>query len=245
MTPRPLLIVGAGGFARETAEAVRAVNAERSTWDLLGLLDDDPSLLDRDVGGLRVLGGSDSVERFPHAALAVCVGNPAEYTARRRIVHRLELDAGRWATIVHPTTVLPARTEVGPGTVVLAGVVATTDVVLGAHVAVMPGAILTHDDVVGDYATLGSGIRLGGGVRVGEGAYLGAGALVRERVRIGRWALVGIGAVVLEDVPAGEVWAGVPARRLRPGSIPDDLLRDDGGDSSPPSSLTRPAEEVR
>jgi len=33
-------------------------------------------------------------------------------------------------------------------------------------------------------------------------------------VHIGPAALVGMGAVVLNDVPAGEVWAGVPARAL-------------------------------
>ena len=52
-------------------------------------------------------------------------------------------------------------------------------------------------------------------VTVGEGAYIGAGALVRERCRIGAWALVGMGAGVTGDVPGGEVWAGLPARRLR------------------------------
>jgi sugar O-acyltransferase (sialic acid O-acetyltransferase NeuD family) len=233
MTLQPLLVVGAGGFARETAEAVRALNADRPTWELLGFLDDDPGLLGREIAGGRVLGPCEAVDRFPDASTVICVGNPSEYTARSRIVRRLDLDPGRWATIVHPGAALASETEIGPGTVVLAGVVATAAVALGAHVAVMPGATLTHDDVVGDFATLGSGVRLGGGVRIDEGAYLGAGALVRERVRIGRWALVGMGAVVLSDVPEGEVWAGVPARRLRSGSVPDEFLHAGGAAATP------------
>jgi acetyltransferase-like isoleucine patch superfamily enzyme len=32
---------------------------------------------------------------------------------------------------------------------------------------------------------------------------------------IGAGAVIGMGSVVLHDVPAGEVWAGVPARRIR------------------------------
>jgi acetyltransferase-like isoleucine patch superfamily enzyme len=39
--------------------------------------------------------------------------------------------------------------------------------------------------------------------------------LVREKLSIGAGAVVGMGSVVLQDVPAGEVWAGVPARRIR------------------------------
>jgi acetyltransferase-like isoleucine patch superfamily enzyme len=47
------------------------------------------------------------------------------------------------------------------------------------------------------------------------GAYVGAGALIRENVTVGAWSLVGLGSVVLADVPADEVWAGSPARKLR------------------------------
>jgi acetyltransferase-like isoleucine patch superfamily enzyme len=100
---------------------------------------------------------------------------------------------------------------------VLAHTTLTASVRVGSHVAIMPHVTLTHDDQIEDFVTIASGVRLGGGVRVGFGAYLGAGALVREGVSIGAGALVGMGAVVLRDVPPGEVWAGSPARRLRPG----------------------------
>jgi sugar O-acyltransferase (sialic acid O-acetyltransferase NeuD family) len=215
MPTRPLLIVGAAGFGRETLEAVRACNLVRPTWDLVGFLDDDPALQRRDVDGLPVVGRVDDLTRHPSAAAVVTIGNPSNFTWRRQIVSRLGSPPGRWATVVHPAASIPASARVGPGSVVLAGVVATTGVEIGAHVVVMPSVVLTHDDVVGDFATLGSGARLAGDVTVGEGAYIGAGALIREHCRIGPWALVGMGAGVTGDVPGAEVWAGLPARRIR------------------------------
>ena len=49
---------------------------------------------------------------------------------------------------------------------------------------------------------------------VEDGARIGAGVTVVCGVTIGQNALVGSGAVVTKNIPAGETWAGVPARRL-------------------------------
>ncbi|MDQ7909634.1 acetyltransferase [Phytohabitans sp. ZYX-F-186] len=212
---RDLVIVGAGGFARETAAAVRAVNEVRPAWRLRGFLDDDPALHGTERSGVPILGGVDHLAELPGAAVLVCIGNPRHYGTRERVVGRLGLAADRYATLVHPTAQIGAGSLVGPGTVLLAGVVLTADVTVGAHVAVMPQAVLTHDDVVGDFATIASGARLGGSAALERGSYLGAGALVREGVRIGARSLVGMGSVVLTDVPPGEVWVGNPARKLR------------------------------
>ena len=50
---------------------------------------------------------------------------------------------------------------------------------------------------------------------IGADVWLGHGAIVMRGVTIGDAAIVGAGAVVTKDVPAFEVWAGVPARPIR------------------------------
>lgn len=206
-----LLVVGAGGLGREVAEAVRAMNAQKPTWDLLGFLDDGPGRAGTTVAGMQVLGPVDAVAEHPDAKLVLTVGSSASLHSRPRLAARLGLDSERYATVVHPAATIAASTTLGPGTVVLAGAVTTADVEVGAHVVLMPQVLLTHDDRVGDHATLAGGVKLAGAVHVEEGAYLGAGSLVREYLTVGSYALVGMGAVVTTDVPPGEVWAGCPA----------------------------------
>lgn len=220
---RPLLLIGAGGFGREVVEAVRAVNEARPTWDLLGFLDDGPSLVGAEVDGVPVLGGAGEAARFPEASFVVCTGSPANYFSRKRLVRRLALPPERFATIIHPGAHVAGLAEIGPGTALLATAVVTSRARVGAHVAVMPGVVVTHDDEVGDFVTMAAGAKLAGGVRVDEGAYVGAGALVRENLSIGAWSLVGMGSVVTHSVPACQVWAGVPARRLRAQQVPEDV----------------------
>jgi len=209
---RPLLLIGAGGFARETVELVRAINRRAPTWELVGLLDDDPELRGTELLGVPVQGPCAAAREHADAALVACVASPDEPLRRLRLVARLGLPLERYATLVHPTAVVPESASIGPGSVLHAQVVLTADVSLGWHVAVMPHVVLTHDDEVGDGTTFGAGARIAGAVRIGAGAYIGAGALLRERISVGCGATVGMGAVVTKPIPCGEVWYGSPAR---------------------------------
>jgi sugar O-acyltransferase (sialic acid O-acetyltransferase NeuD family) len=212
MTARPLLLLGAGGLARETLVAVRA------RPDLLrpiGVLDDDPTRHGDDVDGVPVLGYTDRVHDFPDAAVVSCVASSARPDGRLRLVRRLGLLADRWATVVHPAASIAPGTTIGEGSIVLAGVVVTAPITIGSHLVAMPHVLLTHGDVLADGVTLAGRATLAGGVQLDEAAYVGQGAMIREYVRIGAHAVIGMGAVVLGDVPDGQTWAGVPARKLR------------------------------
>jgi sugar O-acyltransferase (sialic acid O-acetyltransferase NeuD family) len=210
-----LVVIGSGGFGRETVEAVRALNATGTRWQLAGYLDDDPARHGTVIDGVPVLGSTSELSTMPDASVVVCTGRPGNYVSRPRIVEALGLPPERYATIIHPSAAVSSTSQVGPGSVLLAKAVLTAAVTVGSHVAIMPHVTLTHDDVIGDFATLASGVCLGGGVHVGWCAYVGAGALVREHRSIGSGALVGMGAIVTRDVPPHEVWAGVPARHVR------------------------------
>ncbi|MEJ3403946.1 NeuD/PglB/VioB family sugar acetyltransferase [Rathayibacter sp. YIM 133350] len=202
-----LLLLAASGLAREVA---------RSTlpgWCVVGVLDDDPEVHGTKLAGLPVLGGiDDAAGRSEH--LVVCVGAGA---GRRRIVERLEalgVTEDRFGTVLADAVRIPEGCTVGAGSILLKGAVLTADVSVGRHSVLMPNVTLTHDDILEDFVTIATGVALGGGVRVGEAAYLGMNVSVRQTVRIGAGATIGMGAAVLGDVPDGETWAGVPARRL-------------------------------
>jgi sugar O-acyltransferase (sialic acid O-acetyltransferase NeuD family) len=210
MTARPpLLLLGAGGAAREIAEAARATDS----FDVLGYLDDDPGRHGSRLAGLPVIGPLAAIDDHPNALVVAAMGNPGAVRSRETVVARLGLDEARFATVISPSASASASCRIGPGSVLLPGAVLTADVSVGAHVLVMPNSVLTHDVVVEDCASLAAGVLLAGGVRIGRSAYVGAGVRVREGVTIGAGALVGMASLVLADVGADEVWYGSPASR--------------------------------
>lgn len=52
-------------------------------------------------------------------------------------------------------------------------------------------------------------------VIINDGADIGAGSIILPGLTIGMGAIIGAGSVVTHNVPDHEVWAGVPARKLK------------------------------
>jgi acetyltransferase-like isoleucine patch superfamily enzyme len=76
--------------------------------------------------------------------------------------------------------------------------------------------IIGHDAVLFCHAIEGAHFALSR-IRVGDNVTIGATAVIMPGVQIGEGAIVSAGTVVLKDtvIGSGEVWGGVPARRLR------------------------------
>lgn len=60
-----------------------------------------------------------------------------------------------------------------------------------------------------------SGTYSRGKIHIKKNAYIGCNTVICKPVTIGEDAIIGASSVVTKDIPAGEVWAGNPARFIR------------------------------
>lgn len=201
--PKPAVVLGASGHAKVVIATLRV-----SGWVVMGVYDDDPTLLGEVILGVSVIGPIQRWAAGTGERGVIAIGSNR---ARGAVAARLK--GGRFATAVHPMAWVAPTARLGEGTVVFAGAIIQPDTVIGRHVIVNTGASIDHDCVIGDFVHIAPGARMAGGVTVGEGAFIGIGAVVIPGVRIGEWVTVGAGAAVIRDVPAGATVAGVPARQ--------------------------------
>lgn len=113
----------------------------------------------------------------------------------------------------------------------LGGVTLGDDVEIGANTAVDRGAI--DDTVIGartkidNLCQVGHNVRIGtdcliagmtgiaGSARIGDGVIVGGAVAISDHVTIGSGARIAGRSGVTKDVPAGETWAGFPAKPYR------------------------------
>jgi sugar O-acyltransferase (sialic acid O-acetyltransferase NeuD family) len=210
---RPLVVVGASGFGRETLDVVAAHNAARpdAAFEVVGVLDDGPSeanLTRLACRNIPYLGGIDHyLMTHEPVAYLLAIGAPK---VREGLVARFD-DAGwRAVSVVHPSASVGTMTVWLDGVVVCGGAQVSTNVHFGRHVHVNPNATIGHDSILESFVSINPAATISGDVHVRPRTLIGAGAIVLQGLSIGANTTVGAGAVVTKTVPDGVVVKGVP-----------------------------------
>ncbi len=215
-TVKEIVILGAGGYAKEIAFLIEEINRAQTEplRNILGFVDKDGATAGCMNGKYRVLGG----EEFLQAAgrnldVVMGIGWPGVV---RGISARLGgLAHIHFPNLRHPSLVFDIDgVSWGRGNVVCAGNVFTTDIEIGSFNTFNLCVTLGHDVTVGNCCVINPGVNISGGVTIGDGCLIGTGATILQNITIGEGAIIGAGAVVTRDVVKGATVAGVPARQL-------------------------------
>lgn len=213
---RRIVVVGGGGFARETIDVLEDITAHGDeTYEIVGFTDPDPEpwgLARMRERGIAHLGDDASFLDRPSAEyFTVAIGDPR---VRQRLVSRYR-DAGRTPVVLkHPSAHIGRRTHLGEGVIICAGAVISTNVRLGSFVTVNPNSTIGHDSVLDEFVSINPAAVISGEVTLGSRTLVGAGSVVLEGISVGADCTIGASACVTKNVPDGTTVVGIPAKSV-------------------------------
>lgn len=108
--------------------------------------------------------------------------------------------------------VIQDNVEVGANTTIDRG--ALGDTVIGENTKIDNQVQIAHNVRIGRNCVIAGRTGISGSVTVGDGAMMGGGVGLADHLSIGAGAQLAAGSGFMHDVPAGEIWAGFPAKPI-------------------------------
>lgn len=210
---KDLVIIGAGGFGRETLAMVEEINEAKPTWNFLGFIDDNPEA--DTAEGATILGGMDYLKQMdtkPYAVISI-----ASATVREKLAGECEAAGVPFATLIHPTVRMKGQLcTVGEGSILCEGVLLAVNSHVGKHCILNMECGLGHDTVLADYVSMMSETITGGDTYIGKGCYFGLRCTIINQIRIADNCTFGAAAVVVKSAEVPGTYVGVPAKLIKP-----------------------------
>lgn len=211
---KDIVILGAGGCAREVAWLLEENNKLEKQWNILGYVAYEENTRKRDY---PVIGNDEwLLEQTKELAVVIAVGDGK---LRKRIFEKLKYNNNlTFPPIISNKAIVSDYVQIGQGTIICAGTIITVDVEIGEFCYFNLNSTVSHDCIIEDFVTVYSDVNISGNVSVRELATLGVGTKIKQGLIIGEKSVAGAGAIIVKDVDSEITVVGCPARKLNKNS---------------------------
>lgn len=210
---KKIAIYGAGGFGREVACMINAINEAQPEWDLIGFFDDG-----REKGaGNRygtVLGGMDELNAWNEKLNVVF--SIAAPPILKSLVERINNPNIIFPNLVAPNVLFldKGSVEMGRGNLIFFGIRISCDVTIGDFNLLNGGVSLGHDASLGSFNVLGPMVRISGNTSVKDSNFFGVQAIALQGLKIGSYTKVGAASVIMRNTKDNFLYMGNPAKKV-------------------------------
>ncbi|WP_170289668.1 acetyltransferase [Cytobacillus depressus] len=206
-----MVVFGSGGFSKQVIEIIEQLNLINQEYKLIGIIDDNNSLIGTEVLGYEVIGNTDFINQYSKQNEILGVIAIADGEVRKRISRKL--NDVQWVNLIHPSAIVSNYTKIGEGNIICAGVVINPDFQMGNHSHINIGSTLGHDVSMLDYVTVMPGSRISGNVTLKSNSMVGTGSTIIQGLTIEENVVLSAGAVVTKNTEPNCLYVGVPAKK--------------------------------
>lgn len=208
---KKLIVVGAGGFGRETLQWALQSNENNLNWCIAGFIDDRLDALNGFSCPYPVLGKVIDWLPKPDERFVISIGSPK---VKKLVSENLADKGAIFENIIHRSVILATTAKLGCGIILCPNVVVSDNANIDDHVLINIGSSVGHDAHVGSYSTISSFCDITGRVSLDESVFLGSSVCIIPGCKIGRDAYICAGSSVMNNISANKRVMGVPAKKF-------------------------------
>lgn len=211
---KKIVIIGGRGNGTVIASTIEDCKKAGQDIECVGFLNDN----EEEINGYPVLGGivDNSWKNLPSDIFFIfAMSNVKQASKRFEMLKNLKIPIERFATIVHPTSVVSDKAELGYGVVLMPYSLVSPNVIIGDHSQMYAQSFIGHDSILKEMVFVANNASIGGRVLVQKGAHIGSNSSILERVTIEEFSIIGLASNVLSNVKAFDIYVGNPAKKIK------------------------------
>lgn len=205
-----IIIVGAGGFAREMYYWINDTFSN-DNYKIKGFL----SYNQNDLEGFNVkadiVGNDDNYKIEENDRFIIAIG---DIDIKKRAVNRLKKRSAKFISLIHPTAIIIPTAKIGEGVIICPFVTVCDHAQLGDFVTMNIYSTCGHDGKVGKYCILSPYAILNGFVVLEDEVFLGTHSTIIPYKKVGYKSKISANSVVMRDVPPNKMVFGVPGKAI-------------------------------
>ncbi len=200
-----IVILGAGGHAKEVYFTIRHINAIQKKYNLIGFFDDMTDK--KELFNLKVFKRIEDITS-DNIRVALGVGTPE---SKAILIDKFKKKGFLFETIIHPTSLISEDAVIQDGAVIQGYCIINPDVRIGKYFTCNDHVQIGHDTSIGENVHINSSVNISGGACIGDNTFIGVKATIL-RVRIGNNCIIGASSLINKDIPDSSKAMGIPAK---------------------------------
>ena len=194
-----IALIGAGGHCKVIIDLLNELNQ----YNIIGIYDDNKI---GEFSGYKILGKLEEIDKRIEYFI-IAIGNDQ---IRKHIYEKYNYL--NWDTLIHPKSIVSKTAKIDIGTVVFAGAVIQTEVIIGKHCIINTNCNIDHESIIGNFSSICPGVTICGNVKIGELSFIGANATIIQCIKIKDNCIIGAGSVIIRDIESNKKVIGNPGR---------------------------------
>lgn len=203
---KDIVIVGSGGFARETEWLIERMNAGGPLWNFKGFIDESEG---------RGVIGDDSflLKREEELHVAIAIGSTK---IRKKLFEKYKSNKYlKFPNLIDPSVLMSSKIYMGAGNIICAGTIFTVGIEMGDFNIINLKCTVGHDVKLKSFITVNPGTNISGNVTIENLSEIGTGSKLIQGISIHEKTIVGAGSVVIRNICEEGTYVGSPVRKVK------------------------------